>query len=224
MSDTFNVTMYSLKNLCREYYNFSDTHSQYKKKLTTDMYVIFPGYLEVFDDITGKTSIRILSNYNSPKAILNAPKEELFKIIALGKQTINWRNNTYDKLIKAAKNACVIGIPSVIFSTKVSIYLSVLNTLEVQMKAIVEEIKNLLNSENIPNSFKHNLSLIQSIPGMGFLTSVTLLAEIGDIGKFLKPKHLVAYFGIDPSVNESGKYKGTNNKISKRMRWKGFTI
>jgi len=42
------------------------------------------------------------------------------------------------------------------------------------------------------------------------------MAEIGDIDGFIKPKHLVAFFGIDSSVNESGKFKGDDNKISKR--------
>lgn len=43
-----------------------------------------------------------------------------------------------------------------------------------------------------------------------------MIAEIGDINGFIKPKHLVAFFGIDSSVNESGKFKGNQNKMSKR--------
>ncbi|MGL5820312.1 MAG: transposase, partial [Sarcina sp.] len=48
------------------------------------------------------------------------------------------------------------------------------------------------------------------------LTAITIIAEIGDIKGFIKPKHLVAFFGIDPTVNESGKFKGNQNKMSKR--------
>lgn len=55
-----------------------------------------------------------------------------------------------------------------------------------------------------------------SIPGVGFISAVTILTEIGDFQGFLKPKQLVAYFGIDPSVNESGKFKSDKDKISKR--------
>ena len=56
---------------------------------------------------------------------------------------------------------------------------------------------------------------MQSIPGIGKLTAITLISEIGDIKNFTKPKHLVTFFGLAPSVNESGKFKGTNNHISK---------
>ncbi|WP_455794931.1 transposase [Clostridium butyricum] len=38
---------------------------------------------------------------------------------------------------------------------------------------------------------------------------------MGDINGFIKPKHLVAFFGIDSSVNQSGKFQGTQCKISK---------
>lgn len=51
---------------------------------------------------------------------------------------------------------------------------------------------------------------------MGFITSVTVMAEIGDFNNFKKPKELVAFLGLDPSVFESGKFKNTKNKISKR--------
>ena len=55
-----------------------------------------------------------------------------------------------------------------------------------------------------------------SVPGVGFISAVTILTEIGDFEGFLKPKQLVAYFGIDPSVNESGKFKSDKDKMSKR--------
>ena len=54
------------------------------------------------------------------------------------------------------------------------------------------------------------------MPGVGFMTAVTLVAEIGDFSMFKSPKAFVAFFGIDPSVNQSGKFTGDRNKISKR--------
>jgi len=60
------------------------------------------------------------------------------------------------------------------------------------------------------------LELLQSIPGVGLITAATILAEIGDFSAFSKPKKLVAYFGIDPSVVQSGEFAGTRNKMSKR--------
>lgn len=37
-------------------------------------------------------------------------------------------------------------------------------------------------------------------------TAASIVSEIGDISKFKKAKQLVAYFGLDTNVNQSGKY------------------
>ena len=76
--------------------------------------------------------------------------------------------------------------------------------------------RSLIESSEFPESIKENIELINSIPGIGRLTAITLIAEIGDINGFIKPKHLVAFFGIDSSVNQSGKFLGDQSKISKR--------
>jgi transposase len=48
------------------------------------------------------------------------------------------------------------------------------------------------------------------------LTAATILGEIGDINRFPTTKQLVAFAGLDPSVFQSGKFKSSKNKISKR--------
>jgi len=45
---------------------------------------------------------------------------------------------------------------------------------------------------------------------------VTILAELGNLDRFLTPKQLVAFFGVDPAANESGNFKGDKIKMSKR--------
>src|SRR5665648_787002 len=61
-----------------------------------------------------------------------------------------------------------------------------------------------------------SIELLDEIPGVGFFTAATLIAEIGDFSLFNSPKALTAFFGLDPSVNQSGKFNGDRNKISKR--------
>ena len=48
------------------------------------------------------------------------------------------------------------------------------------------------------------------------MTSATIIAKVGDFSAFAKPEKLTAYFGIDPSVKQSGQFEGTENKMSKR--------
>ena len=45
---------------------------------------------------------------------------------------------------------------------------------------------------------------------------MTIVAEAGDITRFKNARALTAFAGLVPSVEESGKFKGNQNKISKR--------
>lgn len=42
------------------------------------------------------------------------------------------------------------------------------------------------------------------------------MCELGDFSAFKNPKQLFAYFGMDPNVNESGKFKAIEVHMSKR--------
>ena len=57
---------------------------------------------------------------------------------------------------------------------------------------------------------------ILTIPGIGYTTAGLILGEIGDISRFKNAEHLVSFSGLDLEVYESGKFKATNHRISKK--------
>ena len=213
----FDVSIFTLKSLCRDYYKLVDTRSTFKKKLSADLRIVFPGYNSIFSDITGVTSIAILKCYQTPQSILDAPKEDILKVLKeSSKKNLFWCNNTYDKLIKIAFDATYIAISSLGLSIKITINIGTIESLNKQVELLLKEIENISHSNDTSSKFKKNILLLMSMPGVGFISAVTILSEIGDFEGFLKPKQLVAYFGIDPSVNESGKFKSDKDKMSKR--------
>ncbi|HTE57917.1 MAG TPA: IS110 family transposase [Verrucomicrobiae bacterium] len=64
--------------------------------------------------------------------------------------------------------------------------------------------------EHIPS-----VQLIQSIPGIGAILSMGIVAEIGDLNRFDSAKQLVAYAGLDPKIMQSGPSQRTG-KLTKR--------
>lgn len=216
-SQSVSLDIFLLKSLIREYYKLTDTCSTFKKKLATDLRVIFPGYNTVFSNVTTNTSIAILSDYPTPQSILESPKEDILKILlSVSRKGIAWSEQACSKLINIANEAAVIGLPLHGFSVKITSSITLINAIENEIDNLLKEIETLINSTNFPEQIKKNIELIDSIPGIGSLTAITIIAEIGDINGFVKPKHLVAFFGIDSSINESGKFKGNQNNISKR--------
>jgi transposase len=77
-------------------------------------------------------------------------------------------------------------------------------------------LADLQTQINQTAEFSSAFPLLLSIPGVGKLTAATIIGEIGAVSRFSNVKKLVAYSGLDPSVYQSGRFKATNNKISKR--------
>lgn len=59
------------------------------------------------------------------------------------------------------------------------------------------------------------MEILMSIPGVGFTTAAAIMAEIGNIDEFSKPKKLVGWSGLAPAINESAG-KSSNGHITKK--------
>ncbi len=101
LSQGVSLDIFLLKSLIREYYKLTDTCSIFKKKLSTDLRVIFPNYSTVFSSVTSNSSIAILSDYPTPQSILDAPKDKILEIlISKSKKGLS----RFDKVLLNIKN------------------------------------------------------------------------------------------------------------------------
>jgi transposase len=66
------------------------------------------------------------------------------------------------------------------------------------------------------------LALVQSVPGIGFITALTIISECGDITRFDSIDELSAYAGLCPRVSQSGQ-SAHHGHVSKQgppqLRW-----
>jgi transposase len=58
--------------------------------------------------------------------------------------------------------------------------------------------------------------IVSSMYGVGDITGAQLMAEIGDVRRFANRGALIAFAGIDPGVNESGKHSAQSVRTTKR--------
>lgn len=71
----------------------------------------------------------------------------------------------------------------------------------------------------------HQAQLIDSVPGIGALSTATLISIIGDIERFPSAEALKGYLGIYPSRSQTGKRERKShmarhgNKLAKHMLW-----
>lgn len=208
-----------LRSLCRHYYNLSEQLTSYKNRLIGIVDQVFLSFNEVFNDLTSNTALALLEKYPTPEDILNANREELISLIQkTARKDIKWATDKYEMLCAKALKFKPLSINSFANAAMLKANIAMIKTLMASLDAALEAILKLLeeDAKKPMPVLSLTIDLLCSIPGIGLLTAATIVGEIGDFSTFSKPEKLVAYFGIDPSVTQSGQFKGTENKMSKR--------
>jgi transposase len=59
---------------------------------------------------------------------------------------------------------------------------------------------------------------LMTIGGVNAVVALSLIAAIGDVGRFSSPEKLVSYFGLNPSVRQSGDRPAFHGRITKQGR------
>lgn len=206
----------NIRELVREYHKLTDFKTMHVNKLNRALAVSFPSYASVFSNVTTKTSIEILRKYKTPKGILETPKDELVEFISkVGRRGLEKSITVYEKLIEASNTAITFSHQLDATYYAIDMELDFIDIYESKKEAILNEIQLYIESHK-EHVFIQQLELIQTIPGIGFISAVTIMSEMGEFKGFSKPKQLVAYFGLDPTVRESGNFKATHTRLSKR--------
>jgi transposase len=76
----------------------------------------------------------------------------------------------------------------------------------------IELVERQLAEQALANA---DVRRLMTIPGVGAITALALLAVIGDVTRFPSPRHLVGYLGLDPRVRQSGDKKARHGHISR---------
>jgi transposase len=90
---------------------------------------------------------------------------------------------------------------------------AVLATLHEQLQSVTRQIIHLIDQEP---ELKRQKKLLMSIKGIGELTAVRFLAELGDLRDFASAKQLAAFLGLTPESKSSGTSVQTKPKLSKK--------
>ncbi|QGR18227.1 IS110 family transposase [Sulfurisphaera ohwakuensis] len=109
-----------------------------------------------------------------------------------------------DSLSKKNLEEVLRGGDSIVL-VEVRFLLEELERLEVRKREIEEKLEDLVPKD----------SLIFTIPGIGKTLGCIILARVGDIRRFSDKKRFVAYCGLDPVIESSGK-SVVSKGISKR--------
>ena len=201
-----NDDLLALKNLTRYRSNLVSNISKAKTQVTGILDKVFPEYSDLFSDIFGEASKQILLNCPTPNEVINFNTRKLANI--LKKASRGYHSTDKVREVKSlAKNSFGIKFTGDACSFEIKQLVNQIIFLENQTHELEVKIKEIYSKLD---------NHLQSIPGIGEVTAPIILAEIGDINNFSSPSKLTAFAGIDPSENQSGNKKSTDEKTSKR--------
>lgn len=206
----------AMKAILREYYAMKKETSMYICRLKDQLRQVFPQFIPVFSKVNGVAAMAVLYEYLTPDSILAAGVDELehFMKTVVSKGPLHIRKKA-EALVEAARDAQNFGHGNTGVFYLIRHYIEMIRLLDAQTKQLLTQVKVLLKEQKNSQMAKQ-VRLLQSIPGIGFLSAVTLVCEIGDFSAFKRPKQLFAYFGLDPAVKQSGNFNGADLKMSKR--------
>jgi transposase len=82
-----------------------------------------------------------------------------------------------------------------------------------RLTAITRQVRELSKKER----YRKNYVLLVSVPGIGLVCGMVLLAQLGDLGRFKSLDELCSYVGLMPRMHGSGE-KMVTGKLSRRGR------
>ena len=161
-------------------------------------------------------ALAILEKYPTPTYILKASCTDLIELIRkTSRKNVKWATNRYELLISKAKDFEPLSLKSPANLAMLYVNISMVRSLSKSLEKVLAAIVELLAADadkDLP-VLSMTIALLCSVSGIGLITAATVLAEIGDFSAFSNPDKLVAFFGIDPSVQQSGQFEGTRNKM-----------
>lgn len=90
--------------------------------------------------------------------------------------------------------------------------------IEQQIGRITEKVSKMSHQK----PWAESMTYLMQLPGFGVITTMTVLAAIGDIGRFERPAKLASYSGLTPGLEQSGtrnRGKGITKEGRRELRW-----
>jgi transposase len=193
----------------REKIRRASTSAQHRLGAVIDDY--FPELKDVFWSMKAKGLWSILEKYPYPRDIIKSSIEDIAEIIAKSSRRKKQAMEKAKKIYKLAQESIGLKYIGVGDEYRLKICLEEVKHTEVKIKEVEKEMEKLLRE--IPSA-----EVIQSIPGVGMLTTAVFLGELGDPKYFNGAKQIIKYAGYDPKESDSGKNIG-GKIISKKGRW-----
>ena len=201
-----------LNELSRQYHHLDEGITRHKNRYKDLIHLCFPELELCFKDskIYEITALNFIKEFTHAEFI----KEKRVDALAYNMANTNNRHlNYYKRKATIIKEYAKISFPGVPSDSMDVFNLQQLCSILIELNINKNDIKNKM----IELAKETNMFIpINSLFGIGELSTALLIAELKDITRFNNVKEINASCGLDPSIVQSGKSINYNGPISKR--------
>ena len=192
------------KYLTRHHHDLKEERNTYTNKLQQCIDRVFPEFNSLFKSKYGIVYMRILKTFASASNIAHANIRSLRQCFAAQKKG-RPISLTPEQLKEAARKS--VGTHSDAMVLKIKHLIARIELVDEQLSEIDKKIEEFSEKINSP---------ILSIPGISHFSGTSIIAELGNIGKYSKPSKIIKFAGVAPKEYESSEYKAQHTAISKK--------
>ena len=202
---------YALQKLTRARFYAVQNLTREKQRFMNHLFMKCSGLAQekVFSDTFGVAALAVFEEFDTPDDIAEMDIEQLSSFIAEKGKNRSPRPDEIAKAVQAAARGSY-RLPKTVndsVNQVLSISISSMRAMQAQIKALDKEI--VRQFENIPNT-------LISVCGIGPVFSAGIIAEVGDINRFVKGQSALAkYAGLVWKENKSGTFEGQNTRLIK---------
>jgi transposase len=171
---------------------------------------LFPEFTQVFKNPCGRTALVVLSTCPSPAVIAAMTEENFVGAIRIGRQG-RLMVRKLKALREVARNSIGVKPGADAVAMEVSLLVNRYQLIEQQVDKLV---KSLIQLVDRTEEGKYLLS----IPGINYLSTAALLAELGPLTSYHSAKQLIKMAGTNPIEVESGGKRLGKTPMSKKGR------
>lgn len=195
----------ALRQLTRYHQGLKQELATVKTQAICVLDAYFPEYAGLFSDMFGAASLKVLAECPTPSEVSRRRASTIAGLLSEGSRGRLGADKAA-QLKTAAKSSVGIRLGEDAASFQLKTMASQVEFLNATIAKVEREVASLL-ARIEPN--------ITTIPGVSTTTGAQIVAEIGDVKRFSGGAAIVKYAGLNPGVDESGKYSAEGVPITK---------
>ena len=193
-----------LKSLTRYRFDKVKERAKLKSSVSRLVCILFPELEKRVSTLHIVSIYALLEEFPGAKQVANAHLTRL-KTLLENTSKGHYKRDIAIAIRDAAKHSIGSQMPAKSLELQHTIRL--IRELDSEIEDIETAIQNIMDELHSP---------ITTIPGIGYRMGAMILAETGDFSRFDSPDKLLAYAGMSPSTNQSGKMDNCYAHMEKR--------